>query len=160
VEYSDQFRDDLTKLLGLNRIALAELRSIKKELDLRAAEEELDYFLGNEFPIYLAIDEMEKILGFIVCKIEDDVVWGELLYVIPEFRRKGIGSALFAKAEGLAEKLGCETLYNWVHPNNFRSIPFLKKRGYNVINLIEVRKKVRSDIITQKIQVGKFEFDY
>lgn len=160
VAYKEQFRDNLIKLLGINRIDLAELRSIKKELDLNDAKEELDYYLNKEFPIYLAIDELEKILGFTVCRIEDDIVWDELLYVIPELRRKGVGSALFAKAEEVAQRLGCETLYNWVHPNNYRSIPFLKKHGYNVLNLIEVRKEVAMDKITQKITVGKFEFDY
>ena len=160
VEYREQFRDDLIKLLGLNRIVLAELRSIKKEFDLNAAKEELEYYLGKKFPVYLAIDEMENILGFTVCKIEDNIVWDELLYVIPELRRKGVGSALFAKAEALAQRLGRETLYNWVHPNNYRSILFLKKQGYNVLNLIEVRKKVATDNITQKVNVGKFEFDY
>lgn len=160
VEYSEQYRDNLTKLLGLNRISLAELRSVQKKLDLDAAKEELDYYLGREFPIFLAIDEFENTLGFTVCRIEENVVWDELLYVIPESRRNGVGSALFAKAEELAQKLGRETLYNWVHPNNYRSIPFLKKQGYNVLNLIEVRKKVTTDNITQKIFVGKFEFDY
>ena len=160
IEYTEQFRNDLTKLLGLNRIELAKLRSIQRQLDLKAAKEELEYYLDKKYPIYLAIDETESILGFTVCKIEDDVVWDELLYVIPEMRRNGVGSALFAKAEEIAQSLGRETLYNWVHPNNYRSIPFLKKQGYNVLNLIEVRKKVETDNLTQKIQVGKFEFDY
>jgi hypothetical protein len=39
-------------------------------------------------------------------------------------------------------ELGGDTLYNWVLPNNYRSIPFLKKHGYDVLNLIEVRKRL------------------
>ena len=160
IEYETKYEENLIKLLSLNRIDLAELRAIKKELDLEAAKEELNYYLEKKFPIYLAIDEQGKMLGFTVCKIDDDIVWDELLYVIPDSRRNGVGSALFKKAEELAETYGRETLYTWVPPNNYRSIPFLKKHGYNVLNLIEVRKRVKSDNITQKIQVGKYEFDY
>jgi len=124
------------------------------------AFEELEYYLENQFPIYLAMDDTNKILGYIVCRLQEDIVWNESLYVIPEDRRKGVGTALFIKTEALARTLGRETVYNWVDPNNYRSLLFLKKLGYNVLNLIEIRKRISTDIISQKIQVGKFEFDY
>ena len=40
------------------------------------------------------------------------------------------------------------------------SIPFLKKRGYNVLNLIEIRKKRPNEKFTQRINVGNYEFNY
>jgi RIO-like serine/threonine protein kinase len=60
----------------------------------------------------------------------------------------------------LVKKLGGDTVYNWLHPNNEMSISFLKKRGYDVLNLIEIRKRREDEKITQKIKVGKYEFNY
>ena len=39
-------------------------------------------------------------------------------------------------------------------------IEFLKKRGYTVLNLIEIRKPYKDEKLTQTIVVGEHEFDY
>jgi len=158
--YNDDFRVKLVLLIAQNAISLAKLKNREKLVDLNGANEDLDYYLKRKFPIFLAINDNDKILGFTVCRIDDNVVWDELLYVIPEERRKGIASALFKKAEQVAIELGGNTLYNWVHPNNEKSIPFLKKHGYEVLNLIEVRKKYPNENLTQRIKVGKYEYKY
>ncbi len=80
--------------------------------------------------------------------------------MLPEYRRKGIGTALYEKAEEIAESLGSDTVYNWVHPNNDAIISFLKKRGYGVLNLIELRRKWKGEEPKMKIRVGRHEFDY
>lgn len=64
------------------------------------------------------------------------------------------------KAEKLAEVYGNETVYNYVHPNNHRMIEFLRKRGYTVLNLIEIRKPYQKEGLTQTITVGEHKFDY
>ena len=151
---------ELTKLIGQYRVALAKLKGSERELDLKAAEEELEFYCKKEYPIFIAEGDKGNLIGFHVCKIQEDIIWSESLYVIPEERRKGVASALYEKAEIIAGEIGCDTVYNWVHPNNFRSIPFLKKRGYNVLNLIEVCKKRPGEKLTQKIKVGDYEFDY
>ena len=67
----------------------------------------------------------------------------------------------------LAEKIatsfpsyGDDTVYNYVHPNNHRMIEFLRKCGYTVLNLIEIRKPYKDEKLTQMIAVGEHEFDY
>ena len=55
---------------------------------------------------------------------------------------------------------GNDTVYNYVHPNNHRMIEFLRKRGYTVLNLIEIRKPYQNEKLTQTITVGEHEFDY
>ncbi|UCC18961.1 MAG: GNAT family N-acetyltransferase [Promethearchaeota archaeon] len=159
-EYEPKDKSELTKLISQFRVALAKLKGIERELNLRAAEEELEFYQKKKYPIFIAEEINCNLIGFHVCRIQDKIIWSESLYVIPEERRKGVASALYEKAENLAEEIGCETVYNWVHPNNFRSIPFLKKRGYTVLNLIEVCKKRSGEKLTQKIKVGSFEFDY
>ena len=39
-------------------------------------------------------------------------------------------------------------------------IEFLRKRGYTVMNLIEIRKPYKDEKLTQTIVVGEHEFDY
>ncbi|MFX1313388.1 MAG: GNAT family N-acetyltransferase [Promethearchaeota archaeon] len=126
---------------------------------MKAAKGELQFYKKKKYPIFVA-KEKEKMIGFHVCRIQDEIIWSEALYIVPEARRKGIASALYEKAEQIADEIGCNTVYNWVHPNNYRSIPFLKKRGYTVLNLIEVCKRRPKETITQKIKVGQYEFDY
>ncbi len=80
--------------------------------------------------------------------------------MLPEYRRGGIGSALYFEAERLCEEVGGDTLYNWVHPNNDTIISFLQKRGYSVLSLIELRRAWPGEEPEQKIRVGDHEFDY
>ena len=160
ISYDDDFKVKLVPLIAQNAISLSKLKNREKPVDLNAANEDLEYYLKRKFPIFLAINDNNKILGFIVCRIDENVVWGELLYVISEERRKGIASALFKRAEQVAIELGGHTLYNWVHPNNDKSIPFLKKQGYDVLNLIEIRKRYENETLTQRIRVGNYEYKY
>lgn len=39
-------------------------------------------------------------------------------------------------------------------------IEFLRKRGYTVLNLIEIRKPHKDETLTRQITVGKHAFDY
>jgi len=151
---------ELTKLIGKFRVVLAKLKGNDREIDLKAAQEELNDHQKKEYPIFVAEGDMGNLIGYHVCRIQDDIIWSESLYVVPEARRKGVGSALYEKAEIIAKEIGCDTVYNWVHQNNFRSIPFLKKRGYTVLNLIEVCKRRPGEKLTQKIKVGNYKFDY
>ena len=150
----------LIKLIGEFRVAISKLKQSNRSIDLEAAKEELEFYQKKKYPIFVAEGSKNNLIGYHVCKIQEDVIWSEGLYVIPEERRKGVASALYEKAEIIASELGCNSVYNWVHPNNYRSIQFLKKRGYNVLNLIEVCKKRPGENLTQIIKVGSFEFEY
>jgi hypothetical protein len=48
---------------------------------------------------------------------------------------------LFDASERIALEAGEDRLYVWVHPNNSRMLRFLKKKGYDTLNLIEVTKR-------------------
>lgn len=150
----------LIPLIGEFRVALAQFRGIAREMNLEAARKELAGYQEENFPIFVAENDDGKIGGYLVCRVDGDVVWAESLFVSPEFRRRGIGSALYAEAERLAQKLGNDSVYNWVYPNNDSIISFLRDRGYSVLNLIELRRSRPGEKITQRIRVGEHEFDY
>jgi ribosomal protein S18 acetylase RimI-like enzyme len=138
---------------------LAALHAENREPDLAAAAMEAAEYQQRGFPIYVA-EEAEALVGYLVCRVDGDVVWAESLYVVPDCRRRGLGSELYMQAEILAQKLGGEAPYNWVHPNNDRIIRFLQKRGYNVLNLIELRRPYAGEKPGETLQVGKHRFEY
>lgn len=157
--YRESDRQQMIQLIADMRVLLAGFRSIEAERNIESAREELDEYLKKGYPIYVH-EKDERILGYLVCRVDDDVVWAESVYVLPDSRRLGVGSALYDEAERLAREKGSETVYNWVHPNNQISLEFLKSRGYTVLNLIEIRRPYDGESLTKRIPVGLNEFDY
>ncbi len=149
----------LVQFIAEFRVAIAQLKNITTRLDMKSAESELVEYIRGKYPVFVA-EANGDITGYLICRVEDTVVWAEQLYVSPTIRRQGIASALYSKAEKLAEELGGETTFNWIHPNNDIIIAFLKKRGYSVLNLIEIRKPWKNELPSQKIVVGIHKFDY
>ena len=141
------------------RVALRELKGIVSEPDPEEGEKEIAEFIQTGFPVFAA-KEGNACIGYIVCRIEGTVLWAEQIYVAKDHRRKGVASALFAKAEEIAASMGEDTIYNYVHPNNEGMIAFLRSKGYTVLNLIEIRKPYRKEQLKTTIQVDQHTFDY
>jgi ribosomal protein S18 acetylase RimI-like enzyme len=152
--------DKVAVLISEFRVELKSFKGIKSTLDIEGAKDEFKGYMDSKFPIYAAEDEHGNLEGYIVCRVDGEVVWAESLYVSKDFRRIGIASLLYKKAEEIAENLGGSTVYNWVHPNNDKMISFLAKRGYDVLNLIEIRKKYKDEKLTTKINIDKHNYNY
>jgi ribosomal protein S18 acetylase RimI-like enzyme len=150
----------LVPLIAAFRVELAALKQRKIDADLNAASAELADYRAKGFRLAVAESDEGRLIGFIACRIDGDVVWAESLYVVPEFRRKGVASKLYEYAEAIAEELGSDTVYNWVHPNNAAIIAFLRKRGYDVLNLIEIRRQYTGEHISGEVMVGSERFRY
>ncbi len=151
--------NELGSLVADFRVALKGYKGITALPDEDAALCEMKEYIDADFPCYAAICNGEYV-GYIVCRVDEPCVWVESIYTKPEFRRMGIASQLFEKAEELANSFGEDTVFNYVHPNNHGMIGFLRKHGYTVINLVEIRKPYKDEHLTQTIQVGEHEFDY
>ncbi|NHI83470.1 MAG: GNAT family N-acetyltransferase [Candidatus Thorarchaeota archaeon] len=157
--YRPEDNNQIVPLIAEYRVFLSSLKSVTKNPDFELASIELGEYMSSKYCIYVA-DDYRNILGYLVCRIDQDIVWAESLFVKESERRRGIGSALYAKAEQLVEKLGSETVYNWIHPNNDGIILFLKKRGYNVLNLVEIRRPWTGEKNFSTVQVGNYKFKY
>ena len=155
----NDINDELAEMVALFRVELRSYKGITSTPNIEAGKEEMEEYLLANFPVFVALVD-ENYAGYMVCRIQDDVVWVESIYVKEKYRRLGVATALHDKAEKLAEAYGNETVYNYVHPNNHRMIEFLKKRGYTVLNLIEIRKPYKGEKLTQTITVGEHKFDY
>ena len=151
--------DMAAPLVAEFRVALMSYKGIDIQPDIQDGKEELIDYLDKKYPIFVALED-EKCVGYIVCRIDEPCVWAESLFVSREYRRKHIASALFEKAEEVAGSYGQETVYNFVHPNNNGVIAFLKSRGYNVLNLIEIRKAYTGEKPITKVKIQDNEFDY
>ena len=154
-----QVTDDLAQMVALFRVELRSYKGIASKPNVDAGREEMEEYLAAGFPVFAAIVDGEY-AGYVVCRVDSEVVWVESIFVKDEYRRQGIASALHSKAEEIAAFYGDDTVYNYVHPNNHRMIAFLRKRGYTVLNLIEIRKPYQGEQPTQTICVGEHEFDY
>ena len=154
-----QVNDALAQMVALFRVELRSYKGIVSKPNVDAGREEMEEYLAAGFPVFAAIVDGEY-AGYVVCRVDSEVVWVESIFVKDEYRRQGIASALHIKAEEIAAFYGDDTVYNYVHPNNHRMIAFLRKRGYTVLNLIEIRKPYKGEKLTQTITVGEHEFDY
>lgn len=141
----------MSRLIAQFRRELKQLKGINSTVDMKQEREEFAEYMDAKFSIFVAEDNNKELLGYLVCRIDGDVVWAESLFISYDSRRKGIGSKLYEKAEEVAKELGGDTVYNWVHPNNDKIIPFLLKRGYNVLNLIEIRKPSGNELLTHSL---------
>ncbi|GAA0722567.1 hypothetical protein GCM10008905_14210 [Clostridium malenominatum] len=152
--------EKIAKLVAQFRVDLRKFKTVISSPNIEEGKEEFREYMDKKYPIFVAEDTNKELLGYLVCRIDKEIVWAESLFVSYNVRRSGIGSKLYEKAEEIAQEIGCSTVYNWVHPNNDKIIPFLSKKGYNVLNLIEIRKARENEVLTQKIGVGKYDFDY
>ena len=154
-----EVNDDLAEMVAFFRVELRSYKGIVSRPDVDAAREEMEEYLAAGFPVFAAIVDGEY-AGYVVCRVDSEVVWVESIFVKEEYRRHGVASALHSKAEEIAAFYGEDTVYNYGHPNNHRMLEFLRKRGYTVLNLIEIRKPYKNEKLTQTIAVGEHEFDY
>ena len=154
-----EVNDALAEMVASFRVELRSYKGIVSRTNVDAGREEMEEYLVAGFPVFVAMVDGQY-AGYVVCRVDSEVVWVESIFVKEEFRRHGIASALHRKAEDIAASYGDDTVYNYVHPNNHRMIEFLRKRGYTVLNLIEIRKPYKGERLTQAITVGEHEFDY
>ena len=154
-----QVNDALAEMVALFRVELRSYKGIASKPNIEAGREEMEEYLSAKFPVYAALVGGEY-AGYVVCRVDSEVAWVESIFVKEEYRRHGVATALHSKAEEIAASYGDDTVYNYVHPNNHRMFEFLRKRGYTVLNLIEIRKPYKDEKLTQTIAVGEHEFDY
>lgn len=149
----------IVPLLAAFRQELCALRNPSAEPDPAAALAEWQELVEQQAPVFVCMDQ-GRCLGYLVCRLEEPVVWVEALYCLPDARRQGVATALFRQAESLAASYGESTLYNYIHPNNDKVIAFLDKMGYRVLNLLEVRRPYPGEPPRGALPVGDHMFEY
>jgi GNAT superfamily N-acetyltransferase len=130
-------------------VLVRELRTVLRELGKsttpcsleEARAEAAEYFEPGHTVVGLFREN--SLAGFSVVSVTDGVYWLSWIYVRPEHRGFVSASKLFDASEKIALQAGEDRLYVWVHPDNGRMLRFLKKKGYDALNLIEITKRER-----------------
>ncbi len=159
VKIDETSAEKVVPLIAAFRVTLLLYKGISAEPDYEWAKEEVLEFLGKGYPIY-AIEQNDEFAGYIVCRIEEPCLWVEHIFVSNQYRRRGVASMLFGKAEEIAESMGDDTVYNFVHPNNEGMISFLRSKGYTVLNMLEIRKPYKGEKLVTTVHVNEEIFDY
>ena len=146
-------------LIAAFRVTLKSYKGIAAEPDLDWAREEAFEFLEKGYPVFAAEEDGEMV-GYIVCRIDDCCLWVEHIFVRGDYRRRGAASMLFRQAEEIAQSMGDDTVYNFVHPNNEGMIAFLRSKGYTVLNMLEIRRPYAGETLNTTVRVGNNAFDY
>lgn len=159
IQASSKDAGRIAPLVAAFRVHLKSYKGIRSSPNIENAIEETIEFFHSGFPIY-AVEDGDTLAGYIVCRIHEPCLWVEHLFVREDYRRKGVATMLFNKAEQIAASMGEQTVYNYVHPNNEKMIRFLRSKGYTVLNMIEIRKPYQGEKLTTTIHVEKEAFDY
>lgn len=95
-----------------------------------------NHYLRNKASFVAVADE--KVVGFILAKPTSYVhnakreIWLEFIAVLPELRRKGIGTNLISQILEIAQSKGVTVLHTAFNPNNDESSKFLRKHGFEI----------------------------
>ncbi len=114
--------------------------------------ETLDYKEdGESFAAFVAEDESGRICGFAEAALRDvaegcasrPVGYLEGMYVLPEFRARGVGRALAAAAERWAAAKGCTEMASDCLHDNEASIRFHRAIGFGITErLVHFRREI------------------
>ena len=103
-------------------------------------KKDLEYFLNEQY-IYVA-EEKEKIVGFITAEIFKKKVWytvqlGSInnIFVLEEYRNKGIGKALMKTAINALKEVGITNIQLDTYNKNSNAIKFYEGLGFEKCNL-------------------------
>ena len=115
-------------------------------------KEAADYFNRGDI-ILLAVQD-GKSIGFARVSSREGNYWLEDIYVVPEFRKRGIGKYLVKEVEKRVLEQD-DSLYLFVLPQDKKAITFWKGMGYDIINTIELVKNL--DEMTENTQYHTVE---
>jgi GNAT superfamily N-acetyltransferase len=132
--------EELAGLVQEFRNALSELNQSGSPCSAEEARDEAAGYFGPATTV-VGLFEQESLIGFSVVRMEEGIYWLSWIYVRPESRGFVNATALFDFSEKLALRAGEDRLYIMVHPDNNRMLRFLRKKGYDALNLVEVTKR-------------------
>ena len=137
--YKPKDLDAAAELLADFYHTMQRLKGRKQDRRLEKAYEDLSNRLERGEIVFVA-ETGEVIVGIQIIST-DPICKLECVYVDENYRRSGIAHLLFGTAETFLKSIGEQSFYASVHPNNLPVIEMLRKNGYDVLNLLELRKR-------------------
>lgn len=119
---------------------LLALRGMPQQQDLEAAHEIAARAIENGDAVY-AVSEHSRYVAYMILRLKEDGLVLEELYTRKEYRRKGIATHLFQKAEEDAKENHTDLLV-FVMPENQTGLSFLSAQGYGKIAAYQMEKNL------------------
>ena len=133
---------DYRSVKNLERIIVGEyLRFLKEtgqqdEIEPWIMQDYFNYYMRTKASFVAVVHG--EVAGFILAQPTSYVhsakkeMWLEYIAVLPELRRKGIGSTLITKVLDSARSEKVTVLHTALNPNNDESSKFLEKHGFEI----------------------------
>ncbi|HBL85478.1 MAG: hypothetical protein A2Y17_06170 [Clostridiales bacterium GWF2_38_85] len=138
IKYRIAKQSDIDKLI---KLMLLLYKNTSYEELLAEIEPDIE---SNNFVFFLALDN-GKFVGFSHCAVRHDYVEGtnggnvgylEGIFVLPEYRRKGIAKHLLALCEGWSREKGCKEFASDCEIGNTESYNFHIKMNFSEANRV------------------------
>lgn len=148
---------EFTQMVFEMRLLMNKFNQSEQMVSISEATNEANSYFTENRSVFV-FEQNNELLGYSVLKFEEEVCWLDWLFVNQDYHGQGIASKLFDHAEELAKNLGNDQLYVWVHPDNDCMLKFLKKKGYDVLNLLEVKKEKENPSTVISVLNNKFRY--
>jgi ribosomal protein S18 acetylase RimI-like enzyme len=99
--------------------------------------------LGVQPELFFVAVEGEQIVGSAMAGFDGHRGWVYYVAVHPDYRRRGIGSALMGKAEAALKEIGCPKLNLQIRADNHQVQAFYEALGYAVEDRISMGKRLK-----------------
>jgi ribosomal protein S18 acetylase RimI-like enzyme len=110
-----------------------------------------DDMLGSDSHILVAETlATSEVLGFCRYERHQGAFFGRELCVLETKRYRGVGTALLRAVEKRIQEAGETNVFISVVARNAQALQFFAKRGYNILNMIELRTPFPDERIVRK----------
>ncbi len=113
---------------------------------------------------YILVAEPVKggeIVGFCRYEKREGAFFGREIMVTENWRIRGIGTQLLRAVEEELKKLDETNLYLSIVPRNIEALQFFVRRGYNILNTIELRsQRPREKVLRKSLHFLGLQFLY
>jgi GNAT superfamily N-acetyltransferase len=90
------------------------------------------------------------LIGFCRYENHEGAFFGRELLVVENWRIRGVGTKLLHAVEDEIKKAGETNLYLSIVPRNIEALRFFVRRGYNILNTIELRAEWPQEKVQRK----------
>lgn len=126
IPFEPSYRDDVIFCLLCAKDALGRAPRLNEDL----LDIEKNYF-GRGDMFWIALDERGRVSGMIGTNIVSETdMWLKRLYIRPTMKRRGLGGALLAKAEGFARSKGIKTIHTRFADDYLEAAEFYPAKGF------------------------------
>lgn len=107
---------------------------------------------SDEFEVFFICEGQEKI-GYLILQKKRPLLYVQSLYLIEEFRKKGIGRKAFEIIRGFCRENGYDKFYLGCHPQNQNALGFYEKMGGIITARDEGHENNRENSVTIEFEV-------